>query len=160
MHTMDKRQQWHAWYIVVAILGITFLAQLWSASQNVAVIPYSQSLDDLNANKIAEVRMEPKLGPVSYERAPSSFLSGPPAVDGMRGKRYSDETARAIDTAVQGIVTGAFYRTVEILKAHEPTLDRGPKLLLERETLDETALSPCRDEMRVAADAVGAPVAN
>jgi hypothetical protein len=54
-------------------------------------------------------------------------------------------------TAVQGIGT---------LKAHEPTLDRGPKLLLERETLDETALSPRRNEMRVAADAVGAPVAN
>ena len=54
---MDKRQQWHAWYIAIAILGVTFLAQLWSASQNVVTIPYSQFLDDLNANKIAEVRV-------------------------------------------------------------------------------------------------------
>ena len=32
-------------------------AQLWALGQNVAAIPYSQFIDDLNGNKIAEVRV-------------------------------------------------------------------------------------------------------
>ena len=54
---MDKKQQWHAWYFFVAALGVLFFAQVWALSQNVAVIPYSQFLDDLNGGKIAEVRV-------------------------------------------------------------------------------------------------------
>ena len=54
---MDKQQKWHAWYFVAAFLGVTFLAQLWSFSQNVVTIPYSQFLDDLKGGKIAEVRV-------------------------------------------------------------------------------------------------------
>jgi cell division protease FtsH len=112
---------------------------------------------DIARDMVTRFGMEPTVGPVSYESPRSPFLPGPPGVEDMRGKRYSDETAREIDAAVQGIVTGAFDRTVGILKAHEATLDRGAKLLLEHETLDEPALSPFRDEMRAAADSVGAP---
>jgi cell division protease FtsH len=100
--------------------------------------------------------MEPTLGPVSYESAPSPFLTGPPAFEDFHQKRYSDETARAIDTAVQEIVDAAFDRTVGILKAHEATLERGAKLLLERETLDENALKQIREELRTAPSAPGA----
>ena len=94
--------------------------------------------------------MEPTLGPVSYESAPSPFLTGPPALEDLHEKRYSDETARAIDAAVQEIVDARFDRTVGILKAHEATLERGAKLLLERETLDETALKQIREELQAA----------
>ncbi|MFZ0209193.1 MAG: ATP-dependent zinc metalloprotease FtsH [Roseiarcus sp.] len=92
--------------------------------------------------------MDPSLGPVSYESAPSPFLSGPPELGGMREKRYSDETAHVIDQAVQQIVDASFERTLGILKAHEAVLDRGAKLLLERETLDENALKPIRAEIQ------------
>jgi cell division protease FtsH len=112
---------------------------------------------DIARDMVTRFGMEPTLGPVSYESAPSPFLTGPPALNGLHEKRYSDETARAIDEAVQGIVTGAFDRTVGILRAHVATLDRGAKLLLERETLDESALGPFRDEMRASAPAVDAP---
>src|SRR5208337_5014797 len=105
---------------------------------------------DIARDMVMRFGMEPALGPVSYESAPSPFLSGPPAPDDFRQKRYSDETAHAIDTAVQEIVDGAFDRTVGILKAHEATLEHGAKLLLERETLDETALKQLRDELRAA----------
>ena len=114
---------------------------------------------DIARDMVTRFGMEPTLGPVSYESAPSPFLSGPPALNGLHEKRYSDETARAIDEAVQGIVTGAFERTVGILKAHVATLDRGAKLLLERETLDEGALAPLREEMRANAPAIDAPAA-
>jgi len=105
---------------------------------------------DIARDMVTRFGMEPALGPVSYESAPSPFLSGPPAPDDFRQKRYSDETAHAIDTAVQEIVDGAFDRTVGILTAHEATLEHGAKLLLERETLDETALKQLRDELRAA----------
>ena len=54
---MDKQQQWHAWYVFVAIMGVILFAQMWALGQNVAVIPYSQFLDDLSGGKIAEVRV-------------------------------------------------------------------------------------------------------
>ena len=114
---------------------------------------------DIARDMVTRFGMDPTLGPVSYESAPSPFLTGPPGLADQHQRRYSDETARAIDAAVQGIVTGAFDRTVGILTAHEATLDRGAKLLLERETLDESALIPLRDEMQAAANAVGAPAA-
>src|SRR5271166_1258233 len=95
---------------------------------------------DIARDMVTRFGMEPTLGPVSYASAPSPFLTGPPAFEDFHQKRYSDETARAIDTAVQKIVDAAFNRTVGILKAHEATLERGAKLLIERETLDENAL--------------------
>ena len=52
---MDKRTQFHVWYVVAAILGILLLQQLWTQSQQVSVLPYSQFLDDLKGGKIAEV---------------------------------------------------------------------------------------------------------
>ena len=54
---MDKQQQWHAWYVFAAVMGVILIAQLWSYSQSVETIPYSQFLNDLNGGKIAEVRV-------------------------------------------------------------------------------------------------------
>ena len=73
----------------------------------------------------------------------------------MHEKRYSDETAHAIDQAVQQIVAASFERTLGILKAHEAVLDRGAKLLLERETLDENALKPIRAEIQTGVPLLG-----
>ena len=103
---------------------------------------------DIARDMTTRFGMDPSLGPVSYEKAPSPFLSGPPDFAGTHEKRYSDETARAIDQAVQQIVTASFERTVGILKAHEALLDRSAKLLLERETLNESALEAIRAEIR------------
>jgi hypothetical protein len=44
---------------------------------------------------------------------------------GWGERRYSDDTAHAIDRAVQGIVEDAFKRTVSILTEHRPLLERG-----------------------------------
>ncbi len=111
---------------------------------------------DIARDMATRFGMEQTLGPVSYESAPSPFLTGPPGLMGLHEKRYSDETARAIDQAVQKIVSDSFERTVGILKAHEGTLERGAKLLLERETLDENALQKIRDELRAPPSIVGA----
>ena len=103
---------------------------------------------DIARDMATRFGMVETLGPVSYESAPSPFLAAPSGLAVANGRRYSDETARAIDSAVQKIVTEAFDRTVKILAAHREVLLRSAKLLLERETLDEAALKPFRDEMR------------
>ena len=114
---------------------------------------------DIARDMATRFGMEQSLGPVSYESAPSPFLSGPPGME-FQQRRYSDETARAIDEAVQQIVAATFERTVGILKAHEEILERGAKLLLERETLDETALKPFREAMRPQPRPAAAPEAS
>ena len=102
--------------------------------------------DDLA--KVAEIArdmvtrygMDETLGPVTFDFDRPTFLAGASA-EPWRQQRYSDETAHAIDLAVQHIVETAFARTVEILKRERATLDRGAALLLEKETLDETELA-------------------
>jgi len=112
---------------------------------------------DIARDMVTRFGMEPSLGPVSYESAPSPFLTGPPASEGLHEKRHSDETAHAIDQAVQQIVTASFDRTVGILKAHEAILDRAAKLLLEQETLDEYALKRIRDKLEARPADMAAP---
>jgi ATP-dependent Zn protease len=67
-------------------------------------------------------------------------LSAGPAPPNSSERRYSDETAYAIDQAVKQIVEASFRRSVSILEAHRDLLEEGAHLLLQKEVLDETAL--------------------
>jgi len=84
--------------------------------------------------------MEPTLGPVTYDTDRPSFLNEGSLMPSGRERRYSDETAHAIDQAVQHIVEQAFGRTVELLRRQRAVLERGAAQLLEKETLDEADL--------------------
>src|SRR5579885_1627224 len=92
------------------------------------------------------------LGPVSYEGPRPAFLANTPYA-GWHERRYSDETAHAIDLAVQQIVEAAFERTVALLERQREVLEHGARLLLEKETLDEADLRQLKAELRPAADA-------
>jgi cell division protease FtsH len=94
---------------------------------------------EIARDMVTRYGMEEQLGPVAFDADRPTFLTGP-AAEQWRQQRYSDETARAIDLAVQHIIESAFGRTVEILRRERATLDRGAKLLLEKETLDEAEL--------------------
>jgi len=104
---------------------------------------------------VARYGMEEKLGPVSYDAQRPTFLQGAPPPDGWHERSYSDETAHAIDQAVQEIVERAFARTVALLERRRDLLERGAKLLLEKETLDEADLKALQAEL-TAKDAVAA----
>src|SRR5271165_1290096 len=54
---MNKQQRWHLWYIFLAVMGVILIANIWSASQKIVTIPYSEFLTDLDSGKIAEVRV-------------------------------------------------------------------------------------------------------
>src|SRR5262249_48240063 len=97
--------------------------------------------------------MEDKVGPVSYESPRPPFLAGPPSPagappDGWHERRYSEDTANAIDQAVREIVKRLFDRAVALLRERRAILERSAKLLLEKETLDEADLAAIRAEVR------------
>jgi len=56
---MDKRQQFHVSYWVIALIGLFIIQALWSANQQVTTLPYSEFQADLKAGKVAEVVVGP-----------------------------------------------------------------------------------------------------
>ena len=94
--------------------------------------------DDLNrASALARdmatrFGMVPELGEVTYDRTPASFLEP----TGAPGKpTCSEETSREIDRAVRSLVSRAADRAERILSTNRALLERGARVLLERETL-------------------------
>jgi cell division protease FtsH len=106
---------------------------------------------DIARSIVTRYGMTPELGQVSYEQSPRSFLGGEPPQMPHAERSYSEATAREIDAAVKTIVDAAFRRTVNLLRAQRDTLERGARLLLERETLDEADLAALRQEPVVVA---------
>src|ERR1041385_6611276 len=79
------------------------------------------------------------LGNVAYEAENAAFLGGPPPA-GWHERNYSEATGREIDQAVKGLVETAYNRTLAILKSRRHILERGARLLLQKETLVEEDL--------------------
>ena len=95
---------------------------------------------DIARSMVTHYAMVPELGNATFEERRPSFLANGGAVLG--GRTYSEETARAIDRAVMGIVDTAFERARRVLEAHKDVLEEGAKALLAAETLDEATLAP------------------
>lgn len=107
---------------------------------------------DIARAMVTRFGMVESLGNVTYEQEPHTFLGNVPGVPMPGERRYSEETAREIDTAVRDIVDAAFKSATEILTAKRELLDRGAKLLLERETLTEDDLRELLGRPRRAAE--------
>jgi cell division protease FtsH len=96
---------------------------------------------DIARSLVTRYGMTDELGLVVYEKSPRSFLGGEPQQMTYQERSYSEATAREIDAAVKAIVEAAFRRTVALLREKRDTLERGARLLLEHETLDEADLA-------------------
>jgi ATP-dependent Zn protease len=72
--------------------------------------------------------MSETLGPRTYAPPPQPFLTGTTA-------NHVEATEREIDIAVRDIVTKAFDRATEVLRARRADLDDGSRLLLAQETV-------------------------
>ena len=81
------------------------------------------------------------LGDVAYDEERAPFLGGI-QVPGPR--EYSEQTAREIDVAVREIVSAAHGKALAVLQRDKALLERGAKLLLEKETLVEAELAALR----------------
>jgi cell division protease FtsH len=89
--------------------------------------------------------MDEKLGLVSYEDEGQVFLPGAAGIP--RERRYGEETAREIDCAVRQTLERAFDTATSVLAPARQVLERGARLLLEKETLGESELSRLREEL-------------
>lgn len=72
--------------------------------------------------------------PQAGDRPEAAPLLGAPAGADWHPRRYGEETAGAIDTAVRELIDAAFKRAVEILAANRELLDQAAKELLAKET--------------------------
>jgi cell division protease FtsH len=102
---------------------------------------------DIARDMVMRFGMEETVGPVSYERPVSPFLAGTPNAENVQRRQLSDDTAHVIDESVRRIVEHAFDRTVALLKQHRDVLERGARLLLDKETLDESELDQLRSSL-------------
>ncbi|WP_119422150.1 ATP-dependent zinc metalloprotease FtsH [Desertibaculum subflavum] len=108
-----------------------------------------QKVTDIARSIVAKFGMSDELGLVVYQREQRSFLNAPgmpPAYE----RDYSEATAERIDAAVKAIVDAAFARAVGILTQRREVLERGARLLLERETLSEQDLKALLAERQAA----------
>ncbi len=103
-------------------------------------------VSDIARSIVTRYGMTEELGQVVYEKSPHSFLGGESMQMPYQERGYSERTAGEIDAAVKAIVDEAFRRTVGLLRARRDTLERGARLLLEHETLDEADLSALQKE--------------
>jgi cell division protease FtsH len=93
---------------------------------------------------VARYGMVKSLGQVAYEEERERFLVG---AGFEKPRDYSEETAREIDLAVREIVRNAYDKAAAILGREKPLLERGARLLLQKETLAEADLAELRRGM-------------
>jgi cell division protease FtsH len=98
---------------------------------------------DIARSMVTRYGMAAELGPVSLDEGRASFLGGVPQAP-WQERQYSEQTAREVDCAVRGIVESAFGRAVHVLEGNRDLLERGARLLLEKETLSESELAQFR----------------
>ena len=97
---------------------------------------------------VTQYGMDEKLGQVVYQENAPLFLEGVP---GYNKRDFSEETAREIDCAVRTLVNNAFEKATNILISNRDVLERGAKMLLEKETLTETELNTLQQRVPLAA---------
>ena len=93
---------------------------------------------DIARSMVTRYAMVEKLGQMTLEEQPQSFLGGPAM---PQAREYSEETAREIDCAVRELVNTAFARAEAILKDRRAILEEGARQLLQRETLSDAELN-------------------
>jgi len=88
---------------------------------------------DIARGMVQRYGMDEALGPVAWDTEGGQMLDQPGAF--WRPRRFSEETARAIDRAVQATLQAALERALGVLRANRGALDEGAERLLAQETL-------------------------
>ena len=100
---------------------------------------------DIARAMVLRYGMSEALGNVAYDRDRSPFLQ--PNMPVLQERSYSEGTAKAVDSAVRGLVDGAFRTAFGILQQNRALLDSAATRLLETETLDEAAIGRLKSEI-------------
>jgi cell division protease FtsH len=103
---------------------------------------------DIAREMVVRHGMDEGLGPVAFDPQRPQMLDLPAALMPTRSP-VSEHTQQRIDDAIRAIVMAGFDQASAILVAHRALLERGAKVLLEKETLDEAAIGELRAQIRV-----------
>jgi cell division protease FtsH len=106
---------------------------------------------DIARSMVVRFGMDARLGQVTYEPEVAQFLEAPGSTD-WRPRRYGEETADAIDTAVRKLIEGAYQRAVAILTPNRALLDRTAKDLLAQETFSAEDLRAIATQLTAVPD--------
>ena len=86
--------------------------------------------------------MSTELGQVVLERQSTSLLGE--QMFSVREKDYSEQTAREIDLCIRQLLDDAYQQACQLLSRRRDDLDRGARLLQEKETLSPEDFAPLR----------------
>ncbi len=111
---------------------------------------------DIARDMVTRYGMDEGLGYVAFEPRRQSMLDLPAEMQ-PRAIVASEDTQRRIDTAIRRIVMSGFTQATGILQANRDVLERGARALLEKETLDETAIRALTQALRRPPPVLGAP---
>jgi len=93
---------------------------------------------DLATKMVREFGLSPALGPVGYPEGGSVFLGG--GGQGLSSRPFAEATQATIDSEVSRLLREAEQTAVDLLRAHRGELDQLVSLLLEKETVDGSAV--------------------
>ncbi|MGE0419313.1 MAG: hypothetical protein AB7O80_21120, partial [Acetobacteraceae bacterium] len=93
---------------------------------------------DIARGMVLRFGMDKGLGPVAWDTDQGNFLQQPGVF--WQPRRFSEETAHEIDTAVRRLLEAALARAVGILTTNRAALDEGAESLLAHETLSASDL--------------------
>jgi cell division protease FtsH len=96
---------------------------------------------DVARSMVTRYGMNTELGHATYEVERPVFLGAPQVTPPAS---FSETTLGAIDSAVRGLVGGAFERARRLLERHRPVLQSGAEQLLVHETLERQDLEALR----------------
>jgi cell division protease FtsH len=94
-----------------------------------------EKASDLARKMVCNYGMSKNLGPLTFGKKEEQIFLGREIA---RHKDYSEVTAQTIDGEVRDIVTGAYKKAFQLIKANLEIHKRMAKALLERETLDSS----------------------
>jgi cell division protease FtsH len=97
---------------------------------------------DIAREMVTRHGMDPSVGPMAVE-PPRPLLEMAPDFVAPRAP-VSEATQQRIDEAVGTILSRALEQAQRVLQRHRAVLDRGAQALLEKETLDESAMRELR----------------
>ncbi|SFU73020.1 ATP-dependent zinc metalloprotease FtsH [Pseudoduganella namucuonensis] len=120
---------------IVGMLGGRVAEELVYGTRTTGAENDIEQATELARNMVTRWGMSDELGMVQLAPRQSPYLGGRLAFGADRP--FSDETARRVDLAVQGIIGDCHAEATRLLRLHRRELDALARALLARETLDE-----------------------
>ncbi len=137
---LDERHTWSRKYImnrIKMLLGGRAAEELVLGETTTGAGDDLQKATDLARRMVCEWGMSDHLGPVTLGRKDEEIFLGR---DFGQVSDYSDRTAVEIDTEVRNILKTSYSKARKLLEDNLDLLHKMAELLLERESLDSTAI--------------------